>query len=157
MSLESIWDAIARQAAEVPGVKAAYATRTGGQGATVRLYPEDITDGPVAVVDYTGTTVETIGLERLVHSFEVVLWMPVGNATRGSAVAALAPMFERFLVAFRANAGLYGTAFTALVTGSSGFDDDSLPDIPDKTYLTQAIAIRAEEVRVTSTAIGPSS
>ncbi len=158
MSLEIIWDATARQAAAVSGIKSAYATRTGGQGTTVKLYPDDIPDGPVAIVEYTGSEILQSGAYELVqHTFDIALWMPLGNGSRGNAVAVLAPMFERFVVAFRANAGLYGTAHHAEITGSSGFAAASLPDVPDKTYLVQSIALTALEARNVSAGIGPSS
>lgn len=158
MSLEVIWDATARQAALVSGIKAAYATRTGGQGATVKLYPDDIPDGPVAIVDYAGSEMLQTGAYELVrHTFDIALWMPLGNGSRGNAVAVLAPMFELFVVAFRANAGLFGTAHHAEIVGSSGFEDDGLPGIPDKSYLVQSLAFTALEARNVSAGIGPSS
>jgi len=158
MSLESVWDATARQAALVVGVKAAYATRTGGMGATVSLYPDDITDGPVAVIEYTGSTMLAVGgFERVQHTFDIELWVPIGGGSRGNAVAVLAPFFERIVVAFRANAGLFGTATFSNITGASGFDLSTFAEASDKTYLVQRIELQAQEARSVTPAIGPSS
>ena len=158
MSLETIWDAIARQAAEVEGVKAAYATSKGGQGSTVKAFPDDVADGPVAIVDYTGSELLNVGgFEHIAHDFEIELWVPLGTNARSYAVALLAPMFERFVAAYRVNVALYGTAFTSQLLGSSGFEDDALPANPDKTFLVQSIAIRAQEARSVTPALGPSS
>lgn len=157
MALEQVWDAVARQAALVSGIKAAYGNAAGGQGSTVKSYPDDILDGPVAVVDYLGSEISHGSFETLTHQFAIVLWMPRGNGTREAAVQTLAPMFERFHLAFDQNVGLFGIlggAGQAIVTGSGGFEDD---DIEGKPFLVQAILVRATESVTLTHAIGPSS
>lgn len=157
MSLQEICDAIARQAAVVEGIKLAFATGVGGQGASVNRYPDDLSDGPAAVVDYAGTDVLSVPpFERLGHDFDVGIWMPRGNGTREAAVAALAPMFDRFLAAFRQNVGLYGTAITSQVLGSTGFDDSTFGD-GDQPFVVQTIRIRAQVARSVTPAMGPAS
>lgn len=151
MSVELIWTAIARQAAAVTGIKAAYGHEASG---VVKAYPEDIFDGPVAVVDYAGSEIAHGSFETLTHEFFIVLWMPRGNGTRSAAVKALAPMFERFHVAFDQNVGLYGTSIQAVITGSGGFDDD---DIEGKPFLVQVLTASAQEAVSLTHSIGPSS
>ena len=155
MSLEAIWDAVARQSGTVTGIKGAYATRAGGQGTTVRAFPDDIADGPVAVIDYAGSELLNVApFERIAHDFDIALWHPLRPGTRSTAVQVLAPMFERFAVAFRNNVGLYGTAHMAVIQGSTGFADEELND---KDFLVQRIQLRAQEARTVTAAIGPSS
>lgn len=154
MSVEAIWTGIARQAAAVTGIKAAYGHEASG---VVKAYPEDIFDGPVAVVDYDGSEIAHGSFETLTHEFSIVLWMPRGNGTRSAAVKVLAPMFERFHLAFDQNVGLYGTLAgqgEAKLMASGGFDDD---DIEGKPFIVQVLTVRAWESVSLTHSIGPSS
>jgi hypothetical protein len=158
MSLETVWDAVARLAGDVEGVKGAH-----GRQATdhARAWPDDITDGPVALVDWAGS--ELLGsapFERWGHDFDVTLWVPLGNNARGAGVQLLAPLFERFIAAVRVNAGLYGALTDpgfAQVIGASGIEEQSLPSVSDKRYLVLVVFIRAQEARSVTSSIGPPS
>jgi hypothetical protein len=155
--LEQIWDAIARQAALVEGIKAAYGTGAGDQGPTVELYPEQVLDGPVAVVDYLGSEIVHGGFEKAVHSFALVLWVPRGNGQRDQAVRILAPFLGRVRVAFDANVGLFGVLGGqggAEVTGSGPFEDTDVEGTP---YLVQAIQVEVWEAISRIHSMGPPS
>jgi hypothetical protein len=155
VSLEDIWDAIARQAAEVPGVKGAYAARASSNPPTsVLLYPDDLSDGPVAVVDYVGSEIEHGSTERMLHGFEIALKVPVGNTQRAAAVAALAPFLAKFHDVFDQNVGLYGTCHRALITGSGSFDDEA---VNDKPFLVQRLDCEVIELRTQTLSLGPAS
>ena len=150
--LAAIWDALARQSAAVVGIKAAYATGTGGQGATVRQYPTRVGDGPVAIIDYAGSTIEHRASELITHDFEIALWTPL--STREAAVVLLAPMFGRFHNAFDLNIGLYGTCDQAVVDASSPFEDETLNE---QDYLVQRLTVTAQETLTRTHSMGPSS
>lgn len=154
MSLEIIIDAVARQAAAVPGIKGAYGTGAGGQGATVRQFPEDIADGPVAVAEYTGDTEvvhESLTRDRETHVIDLGLWIPIGNGTRGTAVYRLIPLWRALRTAFDGNTRLYGTVTEALITGSAAFGDEELNDKP---YLVWRLSITAQEIVTVSHSTG---
>ncbi len=156
MSLQAIWDAVARQSALVEGIQGAYGTAVGGQGASVRGYPEKVYTGPVAIVDYSGTEIDHgLGQRDLRHEFEVAIWVPIGNAGRESAVGVLAPMLSRFLTAFDQNVKLFGTAEQAHVIGSGPFEDAT--DDDGATFLVQRITVFATEHIIGSYGLGPSS
>ncbi len=143
MGLEQIWDAAARQAALVSGIKGAYASGAGGQGATVRVIPDGFSDTPVVEVVYEGTELEPGSSEVLIHTFSLRVWM--SRSDIGTAVKTLAPMLERFITAYRANLTLFGTANGgAWITGSSGFVES---DIGEQPFLYQDITLQAQDKR----------
>ncbi|MBA3777189.1 MAG: hypothetical protein H0X11_12245, partial [Betaproteobacteria bacterium] len=83
MSAESISDAAVRHfAANVAGIKGAYASGAGGQGATVRTIPSDIFDTPVAVLELTTLRwdMEPGSFERTRWYFDVNVWFSATDA-----------------------------------------------------------------------------
>lgn len=153
--MEDIWDAVARHAGQVAGIKAAFGS-TAGDATGISPIPEAVTDGPVAVVDYGGTTIDHGGgsVETMVHLWNIVLWMPMGNGTREAAVKTLAPMFARFHAHFDANVGLSGVlggAGQALIVLAGPFEDE---EIETGTFLTQVITVQTTHYVHSTHAIG---
>lgn len=153
MSLEEIWDATAELAATVQGVKAAHAAKASANPGDIETWPEDILDGPVAVVDYAGTRIEHGNLEKLIHDFDIELWVPSPLGQRAAAVKSLAPMLPRVLAVFCMNTRLgQGGAVIGTITETSGLDDDTLNDKP---YLVQSLRLEVLEAISITHAGGP--
>lgn len=139
MTMIVAWNAVAARAATVAGIKAAYGYSDGIS--TVKAIPDSPVDGPVAIVDYGGSAVDhgSGSTESLNHVFNIVIWTPRGNGTREAAAQLLAPMFDRFHLAFDAGVGLGGAlggAGQALITEAGPFED---ADTEVGEWLTQTI------------------
>lgn len=153
MSLEEIWDAAAELAATVNGIKAAHSAKASADPGDIETWPEDIADGPVALVDYAGTRIDHGSLEKLIHSFDIELWTPSPIGQRAAAVKALAPLLPRVLTVFCANTRLgQGGAVIGTITETSGLDDDTLNDKP---YLVQSLRLEVLEAISITHAGGP--
>lgn len=118
MSAESITDAVARHFAEnVAGVKGAYASGAGGQGAIVKTLPQDIYDTPVVIAYWQRFELVAPGsFEKVRHFINADMYF--GAADSAAAYKTYLPFVGRVINSFRTNVGLYGTATLAHVTGN---------------------------------------
>jgi hypothetical protein len=145
VSRPEAWDAVARLSATVEGIKGAYATTAGTQGAAVRSWPGHPPDFPIARVLYSDSDVEQGALRRSIHRFTVRVYLGVDEA---AAYKTGAPMLDRFLTASDADIDLYTTAVMALVTGSDGFDTEDFDN--GTTWFHEDIRVEVTELTTTS-------
>ncbi len=141
MSAESITDAIARHfAANVTGIKGAYASGAGGQGATVRTFPADIPDTPIALVEYRRFELAPGSFEKVQHHIDVGVYFNSSDA--GEAYKTYLPFVSRVISSLRSNADLYGTC--SLAAARSG-GDVATEDVNGKPYIRLSFVIQALE------------
>jgi len=143
MSAEGITDAAVRHfAANVSGIKGAYASAAGGQGATVRTLPSDIFDTPVAILELTSLRwdMDAGSFERTRWYFDVNVWF---SATDAGATAKLAvPFMSRIKDSLRSNSDLYGTA---TITQALGGGPMVAEEVNGKPYMVLPVHMYALE------------
>ena len=143
MSAESITDAAVRHfKANVAGVKGAYASGAGGQGATVLTMPSDIFDTPVAILELTSLRweMDAGSFERTRWYFDVNVWF---SATDAGATAKLAvPFMSLIKNSLRSNSDLYGTCTQAQALGGGPM---SAEEVNGKPYLVLPVHMYALE------------
>ncbi len=141
MSAEGITDAVARHfAANVSGVKGAYASGAGGQGATVRTMPSDIPDTPIALVQWDRYELVPGSFEKVRHYISVDLYF--GAADAGDAYKTYLPFVSRVIASLRSNADLYGTC--DLAVARSGGPADPV-DVNGQPFVVLPFSIEALE------------
>jgi hypothetical protein len=141
VSLEAIWDAVARESATIEGIKAAYAPGAGGQGSTVRVMPSDISDTPVTYTVYSGSDLSPQSWERITHRFEVRVYFRATEISGSLKTAAV--YVSRFVAAWRDNVDLFATCTMSVIEGFDGFVDET---INGKPFIYLPVRVRADEV-----------
>lgn len=125
---ETWFDAVARTAATIEGIKGglAYAAGTGGQGVTVRPIPRSLPDTPAAVLYYRGARVTTgSGLFRLTHTVQLRIYIP--RTDLGAAIGELVKYPARVMAAFRVRGQAFGTADAVTVNNFLGVETEEWP------------------------------
>lgn len=138
MSVEAIVDAAATKAATVSGIKAAYGTgAVSGSG-----FPSQVSDGPIAVVVWTGTDVVIpMSYEQLEHS--LVVYVYVAGVDPGYAYKTLIPYIARFITAWRTDRDLGGACAESWVSGADPIES---VDINGRPYDRLPIRVTVREV-----------
>ncbi len=157
MTREAIWDALARQASNIADVRAGYSlTRTYVDGVAT-------TDRPgwpgvpsvtlVARIISEDADAMTGNREVIVHRFTIRIY---SGADERQAQHSLMPMWDRLLVAFRSNVGMYGTCVKAVLTGYSELDFETFGANDERTHYFQDIYVEALESNQRTYSIGGS-
>lgn len=141
MSAEAITDAVAKHfAANVAGIKGAYGSGSGGQGATVRTFPSDIPDTPIALISWNRYELHPGSFEKVQHFIDVDLYFNATDA--GDAYKTYLPFVSRVISSLRSNADLYGTC--SLAAARSG-GPAVAEDVNGKPYIRLSFVIQALE------------
>ncbi len=152
MSLEGVTDATARVLAGVAGIKAAYASTAGGQGATVQAIPSDISLTPVALVTYDHFELKPGSFERIQHFVTADLWFAATSAA--AAEKAMLPIISLVIAAFRSKVGLYGQGTIGVVRRGGPPRDE---DVNGKPFIVMPLTIAVLEATAQAYSLGPSS
>jgi hypothetical protein len=144
VSLETIWDSVARKAAEVDGVIAAYSPLITPQ-TDVREFTRNVDTGSgvIAWVRYLGTQPLELGnTEKLRHRFAIDLYARATDPSRPYKLLAVMP--DRFIVKWRTDIDLYGTAEKSHFEGS---DEPTETEVNELPYVLLSIRVNADENR----------
>lgn len=112
MSAEAITDAVAKHFATVTGIKGAYASGAGGQGATVQTLLPDIPDTPIVLVQWDRFELVPGSFEKVRHYITAEIYF--GAADAGNAYKTYLPFVSRVIASLRSNANLGGTCEMAV-------------------------------------------
>jgi hypothetical protein len=144
VSLETIWDSVAKQAAEVDGVIAAYSPLITPQ-TDVREFTRNVDTGSgvIAWVRYTGTQPMELGnRERIRHRFNIDLYARSTDPSRPYKLLAVMP--EKVIAKWRTNVDLYGTCVQCLFEGSDEPVETLVNEVP---FVILPIRVWADEYR----------
>ncbi len=145
MSSDTIWENVARKAAEVSGIKGAYAPTTGGY-ANVRDYVRSIADTPVAWVEWGDGSITPGSWEVTRYGFVVRVYF---RATDPAAPYKLmAPMVTRFRDAWRSNRTLWGSCTESNI---DGWDEATTEEWEGENVPLVVLPIRVSVVEKNST------
>lgn len=123
-----VWfDAVAKVAAGIEGIKGAiaYAAGSGGQGATVRPIPRNLADTPAAVLYYRGGTPVPGGAERIKHRVQLRIYVP--RTDLGDSYGLLVSFPRRVLTAYQARAKAFLEVASVMVVEFGGIESEEWP------------------------------
>ena len=147
MSIEAITKQVAiRSAANITGLKAAYASDYSSVVGQPAAVPEDITDGPIAIVLIGGSDADTGNAEQEVHDFVVLVWVPAPAGSTAAAYKTLVPFALRYKAEFRQDQDNAGTARRVWYRG---YREPIFDDTYGKPFLVMRIEMSAAEDRFT--------
>jgi len=141
MSVEAILDALATKAGTVSGIKRAYGSQAAD--ATVATLPDAISDTPIAIVTYEGSTPVTraFNTEDVEHAYMIRVYVTSQQA--GASFKTLLPFASRFIIALRSDMDLGGTC------AWSDFESIDAPeavDLSGRSFLVLPIRVVAREI-----------
>jgi len=151
---ETWFDAVARVAATVEGIKGAvaYAAGTGGQGSAVKPIPRSLSETPAAVLYYRGTgAIRQSNAQRIEHLVQLRIYVP--RSDLGDAYGLLMRFPRRVLDALEARTKAFGNIEAVTVLSFGAVEQEEWPPTQDGTgkwYLVLPAELQAVEYKSAS-------